>query len=76
MRARCRSTTSSCPFQTWTRAAAFYSAALAPPGWKLVWDEAPTLGFGGGGGGGGEDDEPLAFHNIEVVLHGEVSRRG
>jgi catechol 2,3-dioxygenase-like lactoylglutathione lyase family enzyme len=38
---------------------AFYTAALAPLGWKLVWDEAPTLGFGRGDGG--EDDEPLAF---------------
>ncbi|HYZ18487.1 MAG TPA: VOC family protein [Gaiellaceae bacterium] len=38
---------------------AFYSAALAPLGWKLVWDEAPTLGFGHGDGG--EDDEPFAL---------------
>ena len=38
---------------------AFYTAALVPLGWRLVWDEAPTLGFGRGDGG--EDDEPLAF---------------
>jgi catechol 2,3-dioxygenase-like lactoylglutathione lyase family enzyme len=38
---------------------AFYSAALAPFGWRLVWDTAPTLGFGTGDGG--EDDEPIAF---------------
>jgi catechol 2,3-dioxygenase-like lactoylglutathione lyase family enzyme len=38
---------------------AFYSAALAPIGWKLVWGEAPTLGFGRGDGG--EDDEPFAL---------------
>jgi catechol 2,3-dioxygenase-like lactoylglutathione lyase family enzyme len=38
---------------------AFYSAALAPLGWTLVWDEAPTVGFGRGGGG--EDDEPFAL---------------
>jgi catechol 2,3-dioxygenase-like lactoylglutathione lyase family enzyme len=38
---------------------AFYSAALAPLGWKLVWDEEPTLGFGTGDGT--EDDEPLAL---------------
>jgi catechol 2,3-dioxygenase-like lactoylglutathione lyase family enzyme len=36
-----------------------FSAALAPLGWKLVWDEAPTLGFGRGDGG--EDDEPFAL---------------
>src|SRR3954454_18843237 len=33
---------------------AFYAAALSPLGWTLVWDEAPTLGFGRGDGG--EDD--------------------
>lgn len=38
---------------------AFYTAALAPLGWKPVWDEAPTLGFGRGDGG--EDDEPFAL---------------
>jgi catechol 2,3-dioxygenase-like lactoylglutathione lyase family enzyme len=40
---------------------AFYSAALAPLGWKVVWDEAPTLGFGRGDGG--EDDEPFALES-------------
>jgi catechol 2,3-dioxygenase-like lactoylglutathione lyase family enzyme len=38
---------------------AFYSAALAPFGYRLVWDEEPTLGFGTGDGG--EDDEPFAL---------------
>jgi catechol 2,3-dioxygenase-like lactoylglutathione lyase family enzyme len=38
---------------------AFYSAALTPLGWKLVWDEAPALGCGRGDGGG--DDEPFAL---------------
>ncbi len=38
---------------------AFYSAALAPLGYQLVWDESPTLGFGKGDGG--DDDEPIAF---------------
>jgi catechol 2,3-dioxygenase-like lactoylglutathione lyase family enzyme len=63
---------------------AFSSAALAPLGYKLVWDEEPTLGFGMGNGG--DDDEPFALehggrydyaafvldpdgHNIEVVCH-------
>jgi catechol 2,3-dioxygenase-like lactoylglutathione lyase family enzyme len=41
------------------RAGTFYSAALAPLGWRVVWDEAPTLGFGRGDGG--EDDEPFAL---------------
>ena len=45
---------------------AFYSAALAPLGWKLVWDEAPTLGFGRGDGG--EDDEPLAFQLSDTPI--------
>jgi catechol 2,3-dioxygenase-like lactoylglutathione lyase family enzyme len=38
---------------------AFYTAALAPFGYRLVWDEEPTLGFGVGDGG--EDNEPLAL---------------
>ena len=41
----------------------FYSAALAPLGWKLVWDEDPTLGFGRGDGG--DDDEPFALERGE-----------
>ena len=47
---------------------AFYSAALAPIGWKLVWGEAPTLGFGRGDGG--EDDEPFALE----LTAGPISR--
>ena len=43
---------------------AFYSAALAPLGYKLVWDEEPTLGFGMGDGG--EDDEPFALERGET----------
>jgi catechol 2,3-dioxygenase-like lactoylglutathione lyase family enzyme len=38
---------------------AFYAAALAPFGYRLVWDEEPTLGFGVGDGG--DDNEPLAL---------------
>jgi catechol 2,3-dioxygenase-like lactoylglutathione lyase family enzyme len=45
---------------------AFYSAALAPLGWKLVWDEAPTLGFGRGDGG--EDDEPFALERTKQPI--------
>jgi catechol 2,3-dioxygenase-like lactoylglutathione lyase family enzyme len=41
------------------RSRAFYTAALAPFGYRLVWDTAPTLGFGTGDGG--EDNEPIAF---------------
>lgn len=47
---------------------AFYSAALAPLGWKLVYDEEPSLGFGTGDGG--EDDEPFA------LVRGEVPNAG
>ena len=42
---------------------AFYGAALAPFGWTLVWDEAPTLGFGDPDGG--VDAEPVAFQRHE-----------
>jgi catechol 2,3-dioxygenase-like lactoylglutathione lyase family enzyme len=42
---------------------AFYAASLAPLGWRVVWDAAPTLGFGTGDGG--EDDEPLAFELVD-----------
>jgi catechol 2,3-dioxygenase-like lactoylglutathione lyase family enzyme len=38
---------------------AFYTAALAPFGWKLVYDGDTSLGFGAGDGG--EDDEPFAL---------------
>ena len=37
----------------------FYAAAVAPLGWKLVYDGPESLGFGTGDGG--EDDEPLAL---------------
>jgi catechol 2,3-dioxygenase-like lactoylglutathione lyase family enzyme len=42
---------------------AFYTAALAPFGYVLVYDEEPTLGFGMGDGG--DDDEPFALHLYE-----------
>ena len=45
---------------------AFYSAALAPFGYELVWDEEPTLGFGTGDGG--DDDEPFALERVEVPI--------
>jgi catechol 2,3-dioxygenase-like lactoylglutathione lyase family enzyme len=45
---------------------AFYSAALAPFGWTLVWDEAPTLGFGDPDGG--VDAEPVAFQRHEPPI--------
>jgi catechol 2,3-dioxygenase-like lactoylglutathione lyase family enzyme len=45
---------------------AFYTAALAPLGWRLVWDEAPTLGFGRGDGG--EDDEPFALEVVKTPI--------
>jgi catechol 2,3-dioxygenase-like lactoylglutathione lyase family enzyme len=41
---------------------AFYSAALAPFGYKLVYDEEPSLRFGVGGGG--DDDEPFALERL------------
>jgi catechol 2,3-dioxygenase-like lactoylglutathione lyase family enzyme len=43
---------------------AFYSTALAPLGYKLVWDEEPTLGFGRGDGG--DDDEPFGLERGDV----------
>jgi catechol 2,3-dioxygenase-like lactoylglutathione lyase family enzyme len=39
-------------------AAAFYTAALAPFGYKLVYEGDVSLGFGVGDGG--EEDEPFA----------------
>jgi catechol 2,3-dioxygenase-like lactoylglutathione lyase family enzyme len=42
---------------------AFYSAALAPFGYKLVWDEEPTLGFGRGDAS--DEDEPFALERGE-----------
>jgi catechol 2,3-dioxygenase-like lactoylglutathione lyase family enzyme len=38
---------------------AFYTAALAPFGYKLVYDGEASLGFGAGDGG--DDDEPFAL---------------
>ncbi len=38
---------------------AFYAAALAPLGFKLVYEGAGSLGFGRGDGG--TDDEPIAL---------------
>jgi catechol 2,3-dioxygenase-like lactoylglutathione lyase family enzyme len=38
---------------------AFYTAALAPFGYKLVYDGEESLGFGIGDGG--DDDEPFAL---------------
>jgi catechol 2,3-dioxygenase-like lactoylglutathione lyase family enzyme len=38
---------------------AFYSAALAPFGYRLVYDVEPSLGFGMGDGA--DDDEPFAL---------------
>ena len=38
---------------------AFYAAALAPFGYRLVDDEEPSLDFGMGDGG--DDDEPFAL---------------
>jgi catechol 2,3-dioxygenase-like lactoylglutathione lyase family enzyme len=42
---------------------AFYSAALAPFGYELVYDEEPSLGFGMGDGG--DDDEPFALERAD-----------
>ena len=38
---------------------AFYTAALGPLGFKLVYDGEGSLGFGHGDGG--DDDEPIAL---------------
>jgi catechol 2,3-dioxygenase-like lactoylglutathione lyase family enzyme len=42
---------------------AFYAAALAPFGFKLVYDGESSLGFGAGDGG--DDDEPFALRLAE-----------
>jgi catechol 2,3-dioxygenase-like lactoylglutathione lyase family enzyme len=39
----------------------FYSAALAPLGYKLVYDGEGSLGFGRGDSG--DDDEPIALRS-------------
>jgi catechol 2,3-dioxygenase-like lactoylglutathione lyase family enzyme len=44
---------------------AFYSTALAPFGYKLVYDGESSLGFGIGDGG--DDDEPFALELGEPV---------
>jgi catechol 2,3-dioxygenase-like lactoylglutathione lyase family enzyme len=43
---------------------AFYSAALAPFGYRLVYDGDRSLGFGVGDGG--DDDEPFAVERCEL----------
>jgi catechol 2,3-dioxygenase-like lactoylglutathione lyase family enzyme len=43
---------------------AFYTAALAPFGWKLVYDGESSLGFGTGDGG--DDNEPFALEAAEA----------
>jgi catechol 2,3-dioxygenase-like lactoylglutathione lyase family enzyme len=40
----------------------FYSAALAPFGYRIVYDRGPSLGFGRGDGG--DDDEPIALQQV------------
>jgi catechol 2,3-dioxygenase-like lactoylglutathione lyase family enzyme len=45
---------------------AFYAAALAPFGWRLVWEKPPALEFGTGDGG--EDDGPIAFEVTEAPI--------
>lgn len=47
---------------------AFYSVALAPFGYKLVYDGPESLGFGAGDGG--EDDEPFAVQVASNVGDG------
>ena len=42
---------------------AFYARALAPFGYKLVYDGEISLGFGIGDGG--EDDEPFALQLVD-----------
>ena len=43
---------------------AFYSAALAPFGYRLVYDGETSLGFGLGDGG--DEDEPFAVERHET----------
>ena len=42
---------------------AFYTGALAPFGYRLVWDQEPTLGFGFGDGG--PEEETFAVHRYD-----------
>jgi catechol 2,3-dioxygenase-like lactoylglutathione lyase family enzyme len=46
------------PVQDLAASRSFYSAALAPFGYKLVYEGEASLGFGVGDGG--EEDEPFA----------------
>jgi catechol 2,3-dioxygenase-like lactoylglutathione lyase family enzyme len=46
------------PVSDLASARAFYAAALAPLGFRLVYDGPGSLGFGRGDGG--DDDEPIA----------------
>jgi predicted lactoylglutathione lyase len=47
----------------------FYAAALAPIGWRLVTDAAPSV-VHFGAGDGGEDDEPIAFERTSEPIAG------
>jgi catechol 2,3-dioxygenase-like lactoylglutathione lyase family enzyme len=47
---------------------AFYAAALAPFGYKLVYDEESAIGFGTGDGG--DDDEPFALRRGDAPTRG------
>jgi catechol 2,3-dioxygenase-like lactoylglutathione lyase family enzyme len=47
------------PVSDLTASRSFYSPALAPLGFKLVYDGEGSLGFGRGDGG--PDDEPIAL---------------
>jgi catechol 2,3-dioxygenase-like lactoylglutathione lyase family enzyme len=47
---------------------AFYGAALAPLGFRLVYEGAESLGFGRGDGG--DDDEPIALRAGEKPSRG------
>lgn len=44
----------------------FYTAALAPFGWRLVRERASTIGFGFGDGG--DEDEPIAFQLVSEPI--------
>jgi catechol 2,3-dioxygenase-like lactoylglutathione lyase family enzyme len=47
---------------------AFYAAALAPFGYRLVWDGPESLGFGTGDGG--DENEPFAVEFREGPIAG------
>jgi len=47
---------------------AFYSVALAPLGYKLVYDGPESLGFGVGDGG--DEDEPFALQLAADIVVG------